>query len=301
LNFQKTFDSATCRTSTMKNKDFIAMILTHGRPDKVHTYNSLKKQGYTGPICVLIDNEDKTAEQHRKKFGDQVQVFDKPRVARDVDSGDNLQHRAAIVYARNAAFDVARKLGYRYFMQLDDDYTRFNYKAGAELEYVERPVKSLDAVFDALLDFYKQSNATSIAIAQGGDFIGGKSGSQGQKLHIKRKCMNTWICDVEKPFKFCGRMNEDVTTYTCEGRRGHLFMQIPNLEIKQLATQSTAGGMTELYLRAGTYTKSFYTILYAPSCTKINEMGAVKRRLHHSIQWNNAAPKLLHEKWRKAA
>lgn len=283
----------------MRNKDFIAMILTHGRPDKVHTYNSLKKQGYTGPICVLVDNEDKTIEEHRKKFGEQLYVFDKKKVAQWVDAGDNHQHRSAIVYARNACFEVARKLGYRYFMQLDDDYTRFTYKAGAEYEYTQKPIKSLDSVIDALLDFYKKSNATSIAMAQGGEFIGGAKSSVGRALWLKRKCMNTWICDTEKPFKFFGRMNEDVSTYTCEGRRGHLFMQVSNVEISQKPTQSTAGGMTELYLRAGTYTKSFYTILYAPSCTKITEMGATKRRLHHNIQWNNTAPKLLHEKWRK--
>jgi hypothetical protein len=250
---------------------------------------------------VLIDNEDKTIEDHKRMFGSQVYVFDKKKVAQSVDAGDNYQHRSAIVYARNACFDVARELGYRYFMQLDDDYTRFTYKAGGEYEYVQKPIKSLDVVLDALLEFYKRSNATSIAMAQGGEFIGGAKSSVGRALWLKRKCMNTWICDTQKPFKFCGRMNEDVSTYTCEGRRGHLFMQVSNVEISQKPTQSTSGGMTELYLRAGTYTKSFYTILYAPSCTKINEMGAVKRRLHHSIQWNNAAPKLLHEKWRKAA
>ncbi|MEB3209564.1 MAG: hypothetical protein VKK63_11715, partial [Synechococcus sp.] len=79
----------------MKNKDFIAFILTHGRPDKVVTYKSLKRHGYTGPICVLIDNEDKTIEEHRKLYGDQVYVFDKKAMAEETDAGDNFSHRKA--------------------------------------------------------------------------------------------------------------------------------------------------------------------------------------------------------------
>jgi len=286
----------------MKNKDFIAFILTHGRPDKVVTYKSLKRHGYTGPICVLVDNEDKTIEEHRKLYGDQVYVFDKKAMAEETDAGDNFTHRKAIVYARNACFKVAEELGYKYFIQLDDDYTDFRYKSAGNNEYIHKAdIKNLDDVFDALLDFYKSIPATSIAMAQGGDFIGGANGSLAKEAHMKRKCMNTWICSTERPFKFFGRMNEDVSTYTCEGLRGHLFLQVPNLAIQQLPTQQTAGGMTELYLSSGTYVKSFYTVLYAPSCTIISEIGSTHRRIHHNIKWNNACPKIIDEKWRRAA
>ena len=34
--------------------DFAAFILTHGRADNVITYNTLRKQGYTGKIILLI-------------------------------------------------------------------------------------------------------------------------------------------------------------------------------------------------------------------------------------------------------
>ena len=51
---------------TMKNKDFAVFILTHGRPDNVITYNTLKKAGYTGDIYIVIDNEDKLKELIKK-------------------------------------------------------------------------------------------------------------------------------------------------------------------------------------------------------------------------------------------
>ena len=43
--------------------DFCVFILTHGRPDQVHTYDSLMKAGYTGKVYIVIDNEDKTADE----------------------------------------------------------------------------------------------------------------------------------------------------------------------------------------------------------------------------------------------
>jgi len=43
--------------------DFAALILTHGRPDRVHTYFALRNAGYTGRILIVIDNEDKTADE----------------------------------------------------------------------------------------------------------------------------------------------------------------------------------------------------------------------------------------------
>jgi hypothetical protein len=42
----------------MKNNSFVALILTHGRPDNVHTIKTLRKCGYTGDIIIVLDNED---------------------------------------------------------------------------------------------------------------------------------------------------------------------------------------------------------------------------------------------------
>ncbi|EFC6976332.1 hypothetical protein DFZ72_21860 [Escherichia coli] len=36
--------------------DFCAFILTHGRPDKVLTYRTLRRAGYTGKIFIVVDD-----------------------------------------------------------------------------------------------------------------------------------------------------------------------------------------------------------------------------------------------------
>jgi hypothetical protein len=73
-------------------------------------------------------------------------------------------------------------------------------------------------------------------------------------------------------------------------------------QLVQMQTQSNAGGMTEMYLESGTYVKSFYSVMYAPSCVKVGEMGdprGGRYRLHHKINWHNVSPKIMRETIRK--
>lgn len=280
---------------------FAVFILTHGRPDRVITYNTLKKQGYTGDIYIVIDNEDKTADQYRERFEDKVIVFDKLDIASRFDTGDNFKDRRAVFFARNACFEIARGLGLDYFLQLDDDYTAFDYTFTESLKYWWRPVKNLDRVISAALVFYKNTPIDTLAFCQGGDLIGGSKGGDGSRIWLKRKAMNTFFCRTDNPVSFVGRINEDVNTYTSLGNRGKLFLTMFNASITQETTQAHSGGMSELCLDQGTYIKSFYTVMYCPSFTKINAMGHTHRRLHHRITWDNAVPCIIDEKHRKAA
>ena len=282
--------------------DFCVFILTHGRPDRVHTYDTLMKSGYTGKVYIVIDDEDKTADGYRKRFGDKVLQFCKAEWAEKTDEGDNFQHRKAIVYARNACWDLAKQVGCRYFVQFDDDYTSFFIRHDSQGKYVTGTVRrQMNETLTALMEFREQSGSTAISMSQGGDHIGGGGGAH---RVVRRKCMNSWFCDVEKPIRFFGHMNEDVSAYVTYGHRGELFCTVMQSMLTQLATQVTPGGMSDVYLSAGTYTKSFYTVMAAPSCVQIGMMGdppgSAGSRIHHKINWHKAVPKILDEKHRKS-
>ena len=287
----------------MKNKNFAVFILTHGRPDNVITYKTIRKAGYTGDIYIIIDNEDKTAEQYYKNFGrESVIMFDKAEIAKTFDEADNFDDRRAIVYARNACFDIAKELGLTHFLQLDDDYTGFEYRITGGNGYPKHKftIKSnLDIIIDWMVSYLKAIKAASIAFAQGGDFIGGVAGMSSYK--IKRKCMNSFFCSTDNRFYFQGRMNEDVNIYTLLGGQGNLFLTIPFVMLRQKATQTNTGGMTDIYLNSGTYIKSFYTVMFSPSCCKVGMMSTTHSRLHHRIRWDNAVPVLISEEHKKAA
>lgn len=283
----------------MKKNDFAIFILTHGRADKVLTDQSLRKCGYTGSIYYVIDDEDKQKDQYIDKYGiNNVFVFNKDEIGKKFDKGDNFGKKGVIIYARNVCFELAERLGITYFMELDDDYTSFAYKFNGNLQYKQHQIKDFDRCLEILLEFYQNTPCTTIAITQGGDYLGGGSGL-GKSIRAKRKAMNSFICSTERPFQFVGTINEDVNTYVCGGMTGKIFLQLPILGLQQLQTQSNKGGMTETYLESGTYLKSFYSVMYQPSCCKIATMGETSKRIHHSVQWRNCTPMILSDKYKK--
>lgn len=286
--------------NTEMNNDFAVFILTHGRPDNIITLNTLKNCGYTGKIYLIIDDEDKRANEYFEKYGRSMVIqFDKKKYADDCDECNNFDERRTITMARNASFDIAKQLGIKYFIQLDDDYTKFDFRINGKGLYPTDyfKIKKIEPIFDALINYYKSIEAKSIAMSQGGDWIGGSESSY-TKYPLKRKCMNSFICSTDRPFKFIGAMNEDVNTYTTLGSRGNLFFTIPFISLTQKETQSQAGGISDMYLKYGTYCKAFTTVMNMPSSVKVTIMSSKHSRLHHKINWNNTVPKIISEKYK---
>lgn len=286
--------------------DFAVFILTNRRAGNVRTYRALRVCGYTGRIFLLVDDEDPQLKDYRKEFGSEVIVFSKQQAVESTDACDNFQKRNSVVYARNQSFVIAKQLGLKYFWQLDDDYSAFGWSLDNDKEYVSAnaATRRLDPIIDACLGFLEASGAKSVAFAQGGDFIGGSEGGflrRARNGWLPRKVMNSFFFATDCDTRFLGRMNDDVNTYVVGGRRGDLFFTIPRLRLWQCQTQSNPGGLTDMYLDFGTYVKSFYTVMCAPSCVKIITMGSTHRRFHHMIQWNYAVPKIVRETHRKAS
>jgi len=282
----------------MNLDDFAVFILTHGRPDNVITYKTLQKCGYTGKLFFIVDNEDKTVDQYKKNYGsERVIVFDKKAVADKCDEGNNFDERRTITMARNACFDIAKEIGVTYFLQLDDDYTDFRYKFPGTVG-LKMP-KQIDLLFCAFIAFHKASGALSVACSQMGDFIGGIDNGVAMYRFSKRKCMNSFFCSTERTYKFIGAMNEDVNTYTTLGSRGNLFITIPVLGINQKSTQSQSGGITDMYLKYGTYCKAFTTVMMQPSSVKVSMMSSNNPRIHHSINWATTVPCILSQNHKK--
>jgi hypothetical protein len=277
---------------------FAMFILTHGRPHDVITMNALKEHGYTGKTYIIIDNEDKQADEYRKVFGNEIVIqFDKAAIGETFDIADTRTDRRATVYARNASFQIAKDLGLDYFMQLDDDYLVFQHRFVDGDILRGTYIKSLDKVIDALIDLMENTNALTVAMAQGGDFIGGADGFR--KKPLMRKAMNSWLFRTNRPTTFIGRMNDDVNTYVMEGIRGELILTPTDVALVPATTQAVSGGMTEMYVENGTYMKSMYTVMMAPASVSVKYMGTAHPRLHHSVKWDNTVPKIISDKYRK--
>lgn len=285
----------------MSKLNYAVFILTHGRPENVITYKTLRKSGYTGKIYLILDSDDKTQEQYKQTYGDEVIIFDKKDYHDKFDIMDNLKNDKVVVYARNASYDIARSLNLDYFFEYEDDYTAFLYRwAEGNILKCAR-VNNMNKLFDYMIELMESTPVHTIALAQGGDLMGGASSLESN--NYKRKAMNSFIFRVNKnkddDILFIGRMNDDVNTYLHYGKKGVIFFQIAYIMLNQLQTQKQSGGNTEEYKALRTYIKSFYSVMLEPSCCKISELGISHKRIHHSIKWNNAVPKILNESLKK--
>ena len=146
---------------------------------------------------------------------------------------------------------------------------------------------------------FGQNNTTGL-MAPGLDFAFGLTGDD-----YLRKAMNTFFCRTDRPVRFQGSINEDVSMYALAGLRGRLVLTLTSVMIVQMVTQTNEGGMTGTYLDGGTYLKSFYSVMAAPSCVRISMLHGGTRdtaqhwRIHHHVKWENCAAKVLSARWRK--
>lgn len=278
---------------------FCLFIMSHQRPDRIRTIPSLKKAGYTGDLYIVVDDKDPMLDQYKDRFPDRLLVFNKDEVEENFDRGDNFEDQQAALWPRMACWEFAEQLGYQWFIEFDDDYEWFGHRIDPDGNYSDGiPTTNMDAVIESFIEYMQDAPIHSIAFSQGGDWIGGEGTTHGG-VTTKRKAMNSFLCNTERPFKWTGRHNEDVSTYTTEGRRGKIFLTYMPMFLSQERTQATEGGMTEAYLKDGTYVKSFYTIMHCPSSVTITEMGTANPRLHHQVSWRHTVPKILPPEYQK--
>lgn len=281
----------------MRN-DFAIFIMSYKRADNIYTLNSLKNSNYTGRYYIVVSDDDPTLDRYKELYSNNLLVFNKEKIGKTFDLCDSGGSEKVIVYARNYCFQAAKELGLKYFAQFDDDYTSFEYRydGGDKLKVMKS--KEFDKVVDIFIDFLEDTNALTVAFAQGGDLLGGIGGYDFNHK-IKRKAMNSFFCKTDNPFQFFGRINEDVNTYVQLGKLGKLFFTVVDCSLVQKTTQKNKGGMSDTYNDDGTYMKSFYTVMTNPSCVKIDAMATGHARIHHKINWNCAVPKIISDKYKK--
>lgn len=276
---------------------YAIFILSHGRASCVKTVQCFKNGGYTGDWYIVVDSEDEQVNDYKSKYGNKVIVFDKADYSW-VDTCDLIPNTKTVVYARNAAHDIATGLGYDYYGIFDDDYNDFRFIIEHEAYLRHAPCHYLDEVFEAIFQFLHDSKMDCVAFSQNGDFIGGlNSGNLG--VPPRRKIMNTFFCRADSRLYYQGRTNEDVTLYTLDGTRGKLFVTIFSVSVCPSMTQKLDGGMSDLYRSYGTYLKSFYTVMQVPSAVKISVVGDKHPRIHHAAKQDNYAPCILPESVRR--
>lgn len=285
----------------MIREDFAILIISHGRPNNMKCVKTLQKVNYTGKYYIIIDDEDETADEYYKLFGDKVIMFNKSQLDGTFDIMDNFDGRSVPVFVRNVLYDIAEGLQLKYFLELEDDTMGFTHRWVEDEKLKAIEIKDFDKIITNVLDYLDNNpNIDVLAFIQAGDLLGGYERKLWQSK-VVRKAMQTFFFRVDNPIYFQGRFNDDVNMYLQYGKLGKIILSIRDIVLITEETQKVSGGITEMYQKYGTYVKSFYSVMLRPDCVQIHGMTGFSgnRRLHHRIDWDRAVPKIISSDFKK--
>ena len=112
----------------MTENDYCVFVPTYKRANNVITYKTLRDGGYNGKIYLVVDDKDPELEEYKKNYKDRVLVFSKDEIAKRIDVCDNFPEKNSVIYARNKIPELAKDVGVKYYLVLDDYYNRISYR-----------------------------------------------------------------------------------------------------------------------------------------------------------------------------
>lgn len=273
-------------------------ILSYNRANSNHTYKLLKKLDYPiNDIFVVVADDDPQIETYKKIHGDFLLTFSRDALINRYDAMTNNPKRNVVYYIRNHIYELAKKNNHKRFLMLDDDYYLIYTNKFLSQDLRSVYIRNRKMFIDILDTYFELLDADEriklIAFAQSGEMMGD------QRSHMpnmfRRKAMNFFFCDSDKPVEFVGELNEDVNAYVLHGSVGDIFLTPFYVILKQKPTQYQAGGLTEAYLDVGTYRKSYYSVMLKPSAVRLSKIGYTNIRVHHNVAYNYLVPKIISE------
>lgn len=246
-------------------KRFAIYILTNGRPNHQYTLDFLRKS-FKGDVFLCCDNEDKTLEEYRKNYGEQVVVFNKNEWVSKSDPMDNFRSKNSVLYARNAVFQLAKDMGYEYFVMVDDDVTGLSFRYEKNGKLVGKPVKDFNKVSSVILEAMDNTGTDFFSFGLDKIYIGGLANGQYQKKIID-KVYCFVFCSTEQQHFYKGIMNEDEIHNILSMSVGTLVKTTTLIQIQTKPIgRDSVGGNAETYNENGyySYNRNFYPIIAFP-------------------------------------
>ena len=278
-----------------KMNKFGIFILTYKRPNKQLTLEALKKQGYTGKVYLIVDNTDDTIQELIDNYQnrcDEIIVFDKEKYYKYTDTVDNFHNLKSVVYARNASFDIAKRLGLDYFMTIDDDIKQFNYRIVKDNKLISRKIKRLDDVIIANLNFFKNNKVDVLGFADSSLYFGGING-QRYSERLPREAYQCMMFKTDKKINYKGTMCEDLNTTLEYGKQGTIFFNNMLICFNAPKRSTNDGGLKDLYDNNSLYVRNFYSLIVNPSVVKLLPNGKTKNKIKDTL------PKIINQRWKK--
>lgn len=228
-------------------------ILTHGRPDKQLTYNWLIEHNCTIPIYLIVDNQDATVPKYQELFGNKVIVFDKPKYIEMTDTVMNDGNVKSVVYARNAAFDIAQDLGLDYFAALDDDIHLFSHRYVKDDKLCTYNFESADDLFNAVFQFAYDTDADALSLTNRANYYGGKSSPNITKGLLLDNLNSAWVLKSTLGVRYKSYILEDLIFSLLYAMQGFRVFRLGTVcfTANEIGKSNANEGNNEIYQKFG--------------------------------------------------
>ena len=246
--------------------DFAIFIITHKHPDKQLTYDTLRNCGYTGKIYLVVDDTDSTIQQYIDNYGkDNVVIFNKNYYINSerFDNGTNDSVYACAVYARRAVEDIAKHLGYSYFVMADDDITKLSirYPVSGKLKRLE--ITDLDSILDCYIDLVSNDGISCLGFGGVQNYFSGVDVFSENSL--SKRLIPYWVF-IRNAKYFVNWTNwyaeDDIATYT-NNSLGMVSTIVPYIlaETEPIGT----GSMQDVYESNNSFIMAMSELRYFPN------------------------------------
>lgn len=274
--------------------DLAVFILTHGRANSQKTLQTLKKCGYTGKTYLIIDDEDEQQDEYCSLYKDAVIKFSKKEIEYTFDTMTSIKEYRSVVYARNAAYSIAKVMGIKWVFVCDDDISGFSYRVIKSGKLGSFDIKNFDDLLLLMCEIADKGNICIFSFSQAGLYIGGANETYLKGSH--RNISQAMLLNTDNPIKFRGLFSEDLHASLDAGIQGKTAIATTMVQIHSPTRGTNKGGLFDLYKDGGTYVRTFFTILAYPNVAKITiKNGEFKPTFNHSA----FVPLILSERWKK--
>ena len=285
--------------------NFAIFITTHERSQSQLSLSALRNGGYTGKIYLIIDNEDRQINDYKKYINEntEILIFDKKKIASVSDCfiSFNLNDiPKAVLFARIACEDFAKKLKLKYFMVMDDDIKKLSYRICTKNNKLsEINMFNFNEVCEAYCNYLEDAKIAMLGCGNETSYFGGIKCFESD---CQRRCFNIFFRNVSIDFSWISAMNEDYISSIQNGKIGKIIFELKIIKlIAEVANKNNhgniIGGMAEYYKKTTDYERSFYAVIANPSCSYVTL--SQKNKMIITSKWNNAIPKIISDKYKK--
>jgi hypothetical protein len=279
-------------------KKFAVFILTHGRPHNQLTVKTLQDLGYDGDLYLVVDDQDNTFDEYVKVWGaDKVVVFHKDHFIKHTDTGLHNPVPKFAVFARNAIEFIARTMGYKTFMMLDDDITKLRVRlpVGNSLKSFQFN-GNFNSILKMSVDFVLDCNIACMGLGFCNLYIGGVENFNKENPR-QRLCAEAFIRNTSHPMLWRLNMVEDLITSIDAAMRGEVWFQFLPIQCEiKISEGVVEGGNSDVYRQLGMYRISFMPVIAYPSA---NAVKYGKKSWITTTTPDKCIPKIISSRYRK--